>query len=38
MESGIIEVAITSILKHYNAHFDRYQKIAHLFFREICTV
>ena len=32
MESGIIEGAITSILEHYNAHFDLYQKIANLFF------
>ena len=38
MESGIIEGAITSILEHYKAHFDLLQKIAHLFFREICTV
>ena len=38
MESGIIEGAITSILEHYKAHFDPQQKIAHLFFREICTV
>ena len=38
MESGIIEGAITSILEHYKAHFDLQQKIAHLFFHEICTV
>ena len=38
MESGIIEGAITSILEHYKAYFDLLQKIAHLFFREICTV
>ena len=35
MEIGIIEGAVTLILKHYKAHFDLQQKIAHLFFREI---
>ena len=38
MENGIIEGAITSILEHYEALFDLQQKIAHLFFHEICTV
>ena len=38
MESGIIEGTITSILEHYKVHFDLSQKIAHLFFHEICTV
>ena len=38
MEIGIKEGAITSILDQYEAHFDLKQKIAHLFFHEICTV
>ena len=36
MEIGIIEGTITLIVKHYKAHFDLQQKIAHLFFHEIC--
>ena len=38
MEIGIREGVITLILKYYKAHFDLQQKIAHLFFHEICTV
>ena len=38
MESGITEGTITSILEHYKAHFDLQQKIAHLFFHEICSL
>ena len=38
MESGIIEGAITSLRKHYKAHFDVKQKIAHSFFHETFTV
>ena len=32
MESGIKEGAITSILNHYKAHFDLWQKLPIYFF------